>query len=105
MSDIGGFAYVRDLNPYQLNAMDGHFLAAAFRECADEIERLTAIVNRLPTTADGVPVTPGMSVWSRNGRFLVVAGYHTDHDGKLLWYSSEEAAQAAREPMTQSEKT
>ena len=28
-----------------------------------EITRLRAIVERLPKTADGVPVTPGMLVW------------------------------------------
>lgn len=30
---------------------------------ADEIERLTAIVERLPTTADGVPITLGMPIF------------------------------------------
>ena len=30
---------------------------------ADEIERLRAIVAKLPKTADGVPVVPGMDVW------------------------------------------
>jgi len=32
-------------------------------EAADEIERLRAIVDKLPKTADGVPVVPGMDVW------------------------------------------
>jgi len=32
-------------------------------EMCDEIDRLQAIVDRLPKTADGVPVTPGMIVW------------------------------------------
>jgi len=32
-------------------------------EARAEIERLQAIVERLPKTADGVPVYPGMQVW------------------------------------------
>lgn len=30
---------------------------------ADELERLWAIVDNLPKTADGVPIVPGMGVW------------------------------------------
>ena len=30
-----------------------------------EIERLTAIIDKLPKTADGVPVVPGMTVYYR----------------------------------------
>ncbi len=33
------------------------------RELTDEIERLQAIVGKLPKTADGVPVVPGMRVY------------------------------------------
>ena len=32
-------------------------------EVLAEIERLKAIVDKLPKTADGVPVVPGMRVW------------------------------------------
>ncbi len=40
----------------------GEFVAALDRQAA-EITRLQAIVDKLPKTADGVPVTPGMTVW------------------------------------------
>ena len=33
------------------------------RRIAGEIERLRAIVDKLPKTADGVPLVPGMEVW------------------------------------------
>lgn len=33
-----------------------------------EIERLRAVVNKLPMTADGVPVVPGMTVYHRDWR-------------------------------------
>jgi len=32
-------------------------------QLADEVERLRAIVDKLPKTADGVPVVPGMTLW------------------------------------------
>ena len=35
---------------------------------ADEIERLQAIVDRLPKTADGVPIVPGMDVFRCGGK-------------------------------------
>ena len=31
----------------------------------DKIDRLQAIVDKLPKTADGVPITPGMTVWTK----------------------------------------
>jgi len=42
-------------------------------EQADEIERLRAIVAKLPKTKDGVPVVPGMMVWLRPGTELMVS--------------------------------
>jgi hypothetical protein len=33
-------------------------------ELQTEIERLRAIVDRLPKTADGVPIAPGQGVWT-----------------------------------------
>lgn len=58
-----------------------------------EVERLQAIVDKLPKTADGVPVVPGMVVWKSNCEPTNV--------GMLLgtWvcqcYSTHEAAEAA----------
>jgi len=75
-----------------------------------EIERLRAIVDRLPKTADGMPITPGMKVWfqrSRNHGWEVTAelvgGYWDtfkdwhciDFDGQRC-FSTREAAEAAR---------
>ena len=37
--------------------------AASIVNAAAEITRLRAIVDKLPKTADGVPITPGMEVW------------------------------------------
>jgi len=36
-------------------------------EAADEIERLQSLVDRLPKTADGVPVRPGDQIWFHKG--------------------------------------
>jgi len=84
-----------------------------FELAAKEIERLRAIVDRLPKTEDGVIVVPGMNLWCNSDRgeyqWLVTAvdtrGYcsgtfhgcsegphSTDH-----CYSTREAAQRALE--------
>ncbi len=104
MSDMGGFAYVRDLNPYQLGAMDGHVLAAAFRECADEINRLTAELARVPKSADGKAIMPGDILWYRSPEGIVctpvlrswadIEATLADHDGPAAFYSSREALEA-----------
>ena len=75
-----------------------------------EIERLRAIVDRLPTTADGVPVMPGMRLWTSYNSGRDVSGFEVNSDGNLtclhfrdggfdrcVWahYSSREAADAA----------
>lgn len=73
-----------------------------------EIDRLRAIVDRLPTTADGVPVTPGMQVWDREygerhyaWHFLRIEhgiGIASKSVGVVILsecYSIREAAQAA----------
>ena len=36
------------------------------RDLEAENKRLAAIVDRLPKTTDGVPITPGMTVWTYN---------------------------------------
>jgi hypothetical protein len=77
------------------------------------IERLQAIVNRLPKTADGVPITLGDDLWSNDSRGTFewcVTEIHT-HDvcGKFHGapcvfeqygncYSTREAAEKARKP-------
>ena len=43
------------------NALSG----GSLHEAADETERLQAIVDKLPKTADGVPVTPEMILWRK----------------------------------------
>ena len=77
------------------------------RQAADEIERLRAIVDRLPTTADGVPIVPGMAIYQIDGSPAIVSGYdwHGDwweieleHDRFLPadeCYSTREAAEKA----------
>ncbi len=89
--------------------------ACALEEASAEIKRLQAIVNRLPTTADGEPVTPGMDVWEpwprEPQRYVVVWSDFYERfrcrrdreDGEVDWlepeetYSTEEAAKAAEE--------
>jgi hypothetical protein len=78
------------------------------------VEELTAIVDKLPKTADGVPITPGMQIWGKLGwndeparatlRGSYLDGYSV---GALEWgmnvvpekevYSTREAAEAAKE--------
>jgi hypothetical protein len=71
-----------------------------------ELERLRAIVDRLPVTADGVPVAPGMTIYepaSKYGApvepFVANAVYaFTDaplHNIYRECYSTREAAEAA----------
>ena len=61
-------------------------LAAA----AVEIERLRAIVDKLPKTEDGVPVVPGLGTWTVYNSGRVVSGFDTQ-DGKLkvLYFSDD----------------
>ena len=72
---------------------------------ADEIERLSVIVRRLPTTADGWAMMPGVSVWYRNqfneiGQVEVEMTFNgdpLDYIAADQCYSTQEAAEAARE--------
>ena len=65
-----------------------------------EIERLQAIVDKLPTTADGVPIVPGMRVYFRcsacNGAIesMVPINSVSDRMSKTF-YSTHKAAEAA----------
>lgn len=79
-------------------------------QAAAEIERLRAIVDKLPKTADGVPMTPGMNVYSLHWfQPWRITGFNTTSDGEAgviyfgvgfdaigPWYSTLEAAQQAK---------
>lgn len=46
-------------------------------QAAAELDRLQAIVNRMPKTADGVPIMPDSIVWLDRQRYVVLAvGQH-----------------------------
>ncbi len=79
-------------------------------QAAKEIKRLQAIVDKLSTTVDGVPITPRMTLWViYNGEPLAVVveavGYSIDLEdnpwgsGTVAphewFYSTREAAEAA----------
>jgi hypothetical protein len=76
---------------------------ATVEEAATEIERLQAIVARLPKTADDVPMVPGMTLWNHyNGKVSRIpcldfissnAPTRCCWDGK--YYSTREAAEKA----------
>lgn len=82
------------------------------REAADEIERLRAIVDKLPMTADGVPIIPCNWVWTLFSDGCVAGPYMVldincrkdypinlslgEFQTKQL-FSTREAAKAARE--------
>ncbi len=74
---------------------------AGLQGAADELERLQGIVDKLPKTADGVPVVPGARVWQTPADWY---GVHISMNagsycGTLPeWnevYSTREAAKAA----------
>ena len=44
--------------------------AKTLRDAAAEITRLREIVGKLPSTADGVPIVPGMKVYSAHTRTI-----------------------------------
>jgi hypothetical protein len=102
-----------------LHCGDGQFhMIRSVDDALAEVERLRGVVDRLPKTKDGVPVTPGMLVYSV-GRFgknkttteLLVESsrVNPDENGNLRligspfmakphWcYSTREAAEAAKE--------
>jgi hypothetical protein len=88
--------------------MDGlHNSASDILLLAAERDRLRAIVERLPKTADGVPVVPGEDeVFDpiRHKEVLVESqdSYYAEHyyvtsDRVAMYYSTREAAEAAME--------
>lgn len=80
------------------------------REAAAEIERLQAIVSRLPRTADGMPIAPGMKLWTVFDGSDVTVNWFCRGHGTGVWlmdtdrgnrtesecYSTREAAEKAR---------
>jgi len=86
---------------------DGSAVAGDMCDAADEIERLRAIVDKLPKTADGVTVVPGMLLYHyATGRPLGnVVTYTAGMRAHGQWavaaypvgdcYSTREAAEAA----------
>ena len=62
-----------------------------------EVERLTAIVERLPITLDDVRVTPGMTLFYLRGDGIIDCAGRTEGNPGAKWnfYSTREAAEAA----------
>ena len=67
-----------------------------------EVKRLQAIVDKLPTTADGVPVVPGMMLYLPRSAYMGRAMFHANgfvcgNGGPLCGqcYSTRKAAEAA----------
>lgn len=56
---------VKDIldEPWVEALRNGHASAHEQRHAAVMVERFVATITKLPTTADGVPVVPGMEVW------------------------------------------
>lgn len=80
-------------------------LGASQRRCGEleeEAARLRAIVDKLPRTADGVVVTPGMKVWRYSDGSLAawmsdLMAYRWEAEiNPASAYSTPEAAEAAR---------
>jgi hypothetical protein len=76
---------------------DGLGWAACWQKQQVEIERLRAIVDRLPKTADGVPVTPGMTLWGAGGGYGIQINRVGPYRTYPLMYSTREEAEAAQE--------
>lgn len=85
---------------------------AAHRACEGleaEVKRLRGIVDNMPRTADGVDVERGMTIYDADGdEFRVISAqwldtcvvsetYEIDHVRAQGFYSTREAAEAARE--------
>lgn len=83
---------------------------------ADRIEALEAIVEKLPKTADGVPVVPGMELWGlghddhvwtckvsnrwEKYEHMSSAGPYLIHHDEIDCYSTYAAAETAKEGAT-----
>jgi hypothetical protein len=62
-------------------------LAYEALQAADEITRLQAIIDRLPKTADGVPIVPGDTIWFDIDNYSTVAGIEIEEPGGQWWVS------------------
>lgn len=80
-------------------------------KAADEIERLCAILDQFSKTADGLPATPGMTLWMYS--MPPGIGFHSitvkESTGQYCWYSAKEEAKIQaekrdREMQTQRDK-
>lgn len=71
---------------------DREYIAAlhnAYPQLAALIRQQQAVIDRLPKTADGVPITPGMLVWENDGSNQI-ADDGTPYEGfKVLTIGSE----------------
>ena len=79
------------------------------RELREKLAKANAIIDKLPKTADGVPIVPGMRLYSERHQAwgggigsYVVASLQTTSTSDLDWidgrlYSTEAAALAAKE--------
>ncbi len=75
-------------------------------ECLErQLAQAQEVIDKLPKTADGVPVVPGMEVFLLTSAGMLVSFWKEGHliSGKphlpttLCWYSTPEAAKVARE--------
>jgi hypothetical protein len=60
------------------------------KEMADALRAAVALFDKLPKTADGVPIVPHMMLWNHTGKvgFRVHTYGGDDGAGGCLWYSS-----------------
>jgi len=87
------------VHTYQVDAIDcPHCLRVMLENTAVEIERLRAVVDKLPRTADGVPVVPGLDTvwitWSEEAK-QTLCTWRLMHLRGHRCYSTREAAEAA----------
>ena len=104
------------LEPFEVveySHTEDHYLAEqAVLRLSEKVREDESIVDKLPKTADGVPMVPGMEVWCigtmryNNGAMEELSGRTKEHvimglqRGKLFegrLYSTREAAEKARE--------
>jgi hypothetical protein len=64
-------------------------LKAGLSACKVERDKFKAIVDKLPATADGVPVVPGMAVWTPVGMFNGPEAGPRKHYGLVILDDSE----------------
>jgi hypothetical protein len=70
---------------------------------ARSVGEMKAVIDKLPKTADGVPVTPGMDTYQcsfdRVSKFTGNVGFHNSDILQAFskYYSTREAAEAAKE--------